>query len=101
MTGEAAISSSQIRYGPLTFWVAMLHIFVVEFATWFLIPYSIVLVLPAVLVYMAISAFVAWAWAPGVVSQICRGMFIGSSSGPLSLLTFISVWGIAKAIGPI
>lgn len=65
------------------------------------IPYSIVFVLPVVLVYIAISAFVAWAWPSGVVGQLGRGMFIGSLSGPLSLIIFGAAWAIAHAIGPI
>lgn len=101
MTGEPTINGRRSRYGPLTFLVAMLHVFVVELATWLFMPYSIVFVLPVVLVYMAISAFVAWAWAPGVVGQLGRAMFIGSLSGPLSLIIFGAVWAIAHAIGPI
>ncbi|BBY12842.1 hypothetical protein [Mycobacterium marseillense] len=101
MTDEPTISASQFRYGPVTFLVATLHIFVVELATWLFIPYSIVFVLPLVLVYLAISAFVAWVWPSGVVGQLGRGMFIGSLSGPLSLTVFGAAYAIAQAIGPI
>ncbi|ASX02956.1 hypothetical protein [Mycobacterium intracellulare] len=101
MTGEPTISASPFRYGPVTFLVATLHVFVVELATWLFIPYSIVFVLPVVLVYLAISAFVAWAWPSGVVGQLGRGMVIGSLSGPLSLIIFGVAWAIAQAIGPI
>ncbi|MDM4139600.1 MULTISPECIES: hypothetical protein [Mycobacterium] len=71
----------------------------VEVATWLLMPYSIVFVLPVVLIYMAVAAFVLR--ASGTLGQIGRGMLIGSLSGPLSLLIFGAVWAIAHAIGPI
>lgn len=82
MTGDPTIGTPRLGYGPVTFLVATLHVFVVELATWLFIPYSIVFVLPVVLVYIAISAFVAWAWPSGVVGQLGRGMVIGSLSGP-------------------
>lgn len=62
-------------------------------------PYSIVFVLPVVLVYMAIAALITQARGP--TGQIGRGMLIGSLSGPLSLLTFGAVWAIAHAMGPL
>ncbi|WP_324685430.1 hypothetical protein [Mycobacterium sp. 94-17] len=62
-------------------------------------PYSIVVVLPVVLVYMAISALVLR--APGRWGQVGRGMMIGSLSGPLSFLIFIPAFIVAQAIGPI
>ncbi|OBB78237.1 hypothetical protein A5760_22015 [Mycobacterium colombiense] len=71
----------------------------VEFTTWLFMPYSIVFVLPVVLIYMAIAALVMQ--ASGTTGQIGRGMLIGSLSGPLSLLIFGAVWAIAHAIGPI
>ncbi|MEE3751842.1 hypothetical protein [Mycobacterium intracellulare] len=101
MTTEPTINTSKFGYGPVTFVVAMLHVFVVELATWLLMPYSIVFVLPIVLVYMAISAFLAWACAPGVVGRLGRAMFIGSLSGPLSLILFGAAWAVAHAIGPL
>lgn len=101
MTGDPTIGTPRLGYGPVTFLVAMLHVFVVELATWLFIPYSVVFVLPVVLVYIAISAFVAWAWPSGVVGQLGRGMLIGSLSGPLSLIIFGAAWAIAQAIGPI
>jgi len=82
MTDKETMHTSMGLYGPLTFAVAMVHIFVVELATWLLMPYSIVFVLPVVLVYMAIAAFLAWAWPSGVVGRLGRAMFIGSLSGP-------------------
>jgi hypothetical protein len=99
MTEDSAVGTSDARYGPVTFLVATLHVFVVEFTTWLFMPYSVVLVLPAVLIYMAISAFVAR--APGRVGRVGCGMLIGSLSGPLSLIIFGAVWAIAHAIGPI
>lgn len=99
MTENSTTGTSDSRYGPVTFLVAVLHVFVVEFTTWLFMPYSVVLVLPAVLVYIAISALIAR--VPGRVGQVGCGMFIGSLSGPLSLIIFVPVWLIAQAIGPI
>jgi hypothetical protein len=99
MTGDSAVGTLDARYGPVTFLVAILHVFVIEFTTWLFMPYSVVLVLPAVLIYIAISAFIAR--APGRIGQVGRGMLIGSLSGPLSLIIFGAVWAIAHAIGPI
>jgi hypothetical protein len=79
--------------------VALLHILVVLLITWILIPYSILLVLPGVLIYIAISALIAR--CPGKIGQVGRGMLIGSLSGPLSLIIFIPVWIIAEAMGPV
>ena len=99
MTQRSAGRTRDTRYGPVTFGVAVLHVFIVEFTTWLFMPYSIVFVLPVVLVYMAIAALVMQ--ASGTVGQIGRGMLIGSLSGPLSLLIFGALWAIAHAIGPI
>ncbi|BCZ21635.1 hypothetical protein MYSE111917_06515 [Mycobacterium senriense] len=99
MADESVLPLSQSRYGPVTFGVAVLHVFIVEFTTWLFMPYSIVFVLPVVLVYMAIAALVMQ--ASGTVGQIGRGMLIGSLSGPLSLLIFGALWAIAHAVGPI
>lgn len=90
------------RYGPLTFSVAIAHIFVVDVATWlFVLPMwpFVLIVLPITLAYIAISALIAR--APGRWGQVGRGMMIGSLSGPLSLLIFIPAFVIAGAIGPI
>lgn len=99
MADQSVVRKSNSPYGPITFLTAVLHIFVVELATWLFMPYSIVFVLPVVLVYMAVSALVMR--APGRIGQIGRGMLLGSLSGPLSLLIFGAVWAVAKAIGPI
>lgn len=99
MADESLIPVSKSRYGPVTFVVAILHVFIVEFTTWLFMPYSIVFVLPVVLIYMAISALVMQ--AQGTMGQIGRGMLIGSLSGPLSLLVFGAAWAIAHSIGPI
>ncbi|MEE2851281.1 MAG: hypothetical protein VX424_01320 [Actinomycetota bacterium] len=99
MADESMVQVSKPRYGPVAFVVAILHVLIVEFTTWLFMPYSIVFVLPVVLIYMAISAVVMQ--APGTTGQIGRGMLIGSLSGPLSLLIFGAVWAIAHAIGPI
>lgn len=90
------------RYGPLTFAVAILHVFVVDFVTWlFVLPIwpLVLIVLPATLVYVGIGALVAR--ASGRLGQIGRGMMIGSLSGPLSILIFIPAFIVAHAIGPI
>lgn len=99
MTGEPTVNASKALYGPVTFLVAVMHLLIVEVATWLFMPYSIVFVLPVVLIYMAVAAFVLR--ASGTLGQIGRGMLIGSLSGPLSLLIFGAVWAIAHAIGPI
>lgn len=99
MADESLTPMPNSLYGPVTFVVAALHVFIVEFATWIFMPYSVVFVLPVVLIYMAISALVML--APGTVGQIGRGMLIGSLSGPLSMLIFGAVWAVAQAIGPI
>lgn len=99
MTDNSAIDRMDGRYGPISFVVALLHILVVVLITWILIPYSILLILPGALIYLAISALIAR--APGKIGQAGRGMLIGTLSGPLSLLIFIPVAMIAKAIGPI
>lgn len=99
MADESVVGAAKSPYGPITFLVAVLHILVVEFATWLFMPYSIVFVLPLVVIYMAIAALVMR--APRTMGQIGRGMLIGSVSGPLSLIIFGAAWAIAHAIGPI
>ncbi|MGD1283460.1 hypothetical protein ACKUUI_22130 [Mycobacterium seoulense] len=99
MADESLTGPSKSRYGPVTFLVALFHLLIVEVATWLFMPYSIVFVLPIVLIYMAIAALVMR--APGITGQIGRGMLIGSLSGPLSLIIFGAAWTIAHAIGPI
>lgn len=99
MTYGMAADRSNGRYGPLGFAVTLLHILVVDGTTWMFMPYSIVLVLPAVLGYMTISAVVAR--GQGRVGQVGRGMFLGSLSAPLSLVIFALAWAIAKTIGPL
>lgn len=102
MTVRSGVPLPNDRYGPLTFAVAIVHIFVVDLVTWLFVlpmwPYVIV-VLPLTLAYIAISALIAR--APGRWGQIGWGMLIGSLSGPLSLLIFIPGFIIAGAIGPI
>jgi hypothetical protein len=99
VTDNSAVATPKNRYGPITFAVAQVHILIVGALTWFLIPYSVVFVLPGALVYMAISALIAM--NQGKIGQVGRGMLIGTASGPLSLLIFAAVWIIAKALGPI
>ena len=102
MSDARLVSMSKDHYGPLTFSVAIVHIFVVDLATWLLCmpwwPFAI-FVLPITLAYVGISALIAR--APGRWGQIGRGMMLGSLSGPLSLLIFIPGFIIAGAIGPI
>ena len=99
MVDNSAVPRSTQRYGPVTFVVAQVHIFVVGLLMWLLIPYSVVLVLPEVLVYMAIAALMAM--NQGRLGQVGRGMLIGSASAPLTALLFGLGLIIAKAIGPI
>jgi hypothetical protein len=102
MTDDSTMRVSNYRYGPLTFAVAIVHVFVVDLTTWlFVLPMwpFVFIVLPITLAYVAISALIAR--APGRWGQVGRGMMIGSLSGPLSLLIFIPAFIIAQAIGPI
>lgn len=99
MTNNWAVAPSTNRYGPVTFVVAQVHIFIVGLLMWLLIPYSVVLVLPAVLVYMAVAALMAM--NQGRLGQVGRGMLIGSASAPLTAILFGLGLIIAKAIGPI
>lgn len=91
--------SARNRYGPTSFLVAVVHILLWEFGTWLFFPYSLVFVIPGVLVYMAIAALIAL--ATGIVGQVGRGMLMGSLAVPLSLVIFGGIWAIASAIGPL
>lgn len=102
MTDRPLVGIPSDRYGPLTFAVAIVHIFVVDLATWLIcMPWwpFVIFVLPITLAYVAISALVAR--APGRWGQLGRGMLLGSLSGPLSILVFVPAFIIAQAIGPI
>lgn len=102
MTDTPLIRPPNSPYGPLTFAVAMAHVFVIDLATWlFVLPMwpFVLVVLPITLVYIGIGAVIAR--APGRWGQLGRGMMIGSLSGPLSLLIFIPAFIIAGAIGPL
>jgi hypothetical protein len=102
MTDTPLIRTPNGPYGPLTFAVAIVHVFVVDLVTWlFVLPMwpFVLIVLPITLVYIGISAVIAR--APGRRGQLGRGMMIGSLSGPLSLLIFIPAFIVAGAIGPL
>lgn len=99
MNGDAQIGPSRYRYGPTSFFVAVVHVLLVEVGTWLFFPYSLVFVIPGVLVYLAIAALVAL--ASGIVGQIGRGMLLGSLAAPLSMIIFGAVWAIASAVGPL
>lgn len=92
----AAFGARRSRYGPLSFWVALFHLFAVELATWLLMPYSLFFVLPPVLMYLAVAALVAL--ASGRIGQIGRGMLLGAASAPLSMLVFCGVWVLGHAL---
>ncbi len=83
--------------------VALVHILVVDLATWlfvFPMPPLALFVLPVSLAYMAIGAIIAK--GPGKLGQAGRGMLIGSLSGPLSLIIFIpAFYHRPGEIGPI
>jgi hypothetical protein len=102
MTDRPYAGRPNDRYGPLSFAIAILHLFVVDLITW-LIAVSmwpfLIFVLPITLVYVAVSALVAR--APGRWGQVGRGMMIGSLSGPISILIFIPAFVVAHALGPI
>ncbi|BBZ42317.1 hypothetical protein [Mycobacterium conspicuum] len=83
MSYNSAVSRSNGRYGPVTFVVAQLHILITTLPMWLLFPYSMVFVLPIVLVYLALSALISI--SGGTMGQVGRGMLIGSLAGPLSL----------------
>ncbi|MGD1255994.1 hypothetical protein ACKUT9_17290 [Mycobacterium seoulense] len=102
MTDKRAVGTSNNRYGPLSFAVAIAHVFVVDLVTWlFVLPLwpLVFVVLPVTLAYVGVSALIAR--ASGRCGQIGRGMMVGSLSGPLSLLIFIPAFVIAHAIGPL
>lgn len=102
MTDQPLVGTRNKRYGPLTFAVALLHVFVVDFVTWlFVLPMwpFVFIVVPVTLVYLGISALIAR--GSGRWGQIGQGMMIGSLSGPLSLLIFIPAFVVAGAVGPI
>jgi hypothetical protein len=80
---NSAVARSNDRYGPVTFVVAQLHILITTLPMWLLFPYSMVFVLPIVLVYLALSALISI--SGGTMGQVGRGMLIGSLAGPLSL----------------
>ncbi|OBI35831.1 hypothetical protein A5709_17750 [Mycobacterium sp. E1386] len=101
MTEQRRVGAST-HYGPLTFAVAIAHIFVVDLVTWlFVLPMwpLVIIVLPVTLAYIGVSALIAR--ASGRCGQVGRGMLIGSLSGPLSLLIFGAAFVIAHAIGPL
>lgn len=102
MTNTPRATTPDNRYGPVSFAVAIAHVFVVDLITWlFVLPMwpFVFIVLPVTLLYVGVGALVAR--ASGRWGQIGRGMMIGSLSGPLSLLIFIPAFVIANAIGPI
>jgi hypothetical protein len=101
LVDEAPSAPMNGRYGPISFLVALAHIFVIDFVTWLFIPWLVLVLLaiPGLLVYLGISAVVAR--ASGKAGQVGLGMLWGSLSAPLSVLIFVPVWLIAQAIGPI
>lgn len=102
MTDTPLATTAENRYGPLSFGVAIAHVFVVDLITWlFVLPMwpFVFIVLPVTLLYVGVGALVAR--ASGRWGQIGRGMMVGSLSGPLSLLIFIPAFVIANVIGPI
>lgn len=95
MSESSAVPASKNRYGPVTFVVAQVHILMMTLPMWLLFPYSIMFILPIVLVYMALSALLLM--NRGRLGQVGLGMLIGSLSGPLSLLV---LWTAAMTMGP-
>ncbi|MGV0742285.1 hypothetical protein [Mycolicibacterium sp. XJ870] len=68
--------------------------------TWIFLPWIVVAIfflVPFFLVVLASSAVVAR--RPGKVGQAGNGIFIGTLSGPLSLLIFIPAFLVASATG--
>lgn len=102
MTDSRLATPPDNRYGPLSFAVAIAHVFVVDLVTWlFVLPMwpLVFIVLPVTLAYVGVGALIGR--GSGRCGQIGRGMMIGSLSGPVSLLIFIPAFVIANAIGPI
>lgn len=96
------LEAAKDRYGPLVFAVALIHVFVVDFATWLICmpmwPF-VIFALPICLAHAAAGTVVAL--ASGIVGQIGRGMLLGSLAAPLSMIIFGAVWAIASAVGPL
>ncbi|ETA97477.1 hypothetical protein O978_24100 [Mycobacterium avium subsp. paratuberculosis 10-5864] len=101
MTDKRFVGEPSDRYGPLTFAIAIVHVFVVDLITWIIVvpmwPF-VVFVLPITLAYIAVGAIIARAPADGAGRP---RMMIGSLSGPISILIFIPAFIVAHAIGPI
>ncbi|OLO99861.1 hypothetical protein BVU76_23555 [Mycolicibacterium porcinum] len=78
----------------------MASILVVDFVTWIFLPWIVVAIfflVPFFVIVLAASA--ALARRPGKVSQAARGVFIGTLSGPLSVLVFVPAFLLAGTIG--
>ncbi|MGV9800505.1 hypothetical protein ACWDTP_20905 [Mycobacterium sp. NPDC003449] len=97
MTNEAV---AQEKYGPAGFVAALVHIFILNFAT-----LVIAAVAFPVLFYFApillgdLLVSVVLMTRPAKLGQIGRGMLIGWLSAPVSLILFASVFIVGKAIG--
>ncbi|MCX2713768.1 hypothetical protein [Mycolicibacterium sp. J2] len=93
-------TSRTTRYGPLGFVAALVNILLVNLCLWLFVAGMLggyEFYVPVILVDLLV-AFVL-ALRRGVSAQIGRGMLIGWLSGPLSLVVFIGLFSIGKAIG--
>ncbi|WP_149480534.1 hypothetical protein [Mycolicibacterium sp. P1-18] len=87
------------HYGPLGFAAALTNILVIEFVTWTLLPwfYLAVFLIPALLVDLGVSAFLAS--RHGRLREIGRGMIIGCIAGPAALIFFIPLYLLVQGVG--
>jgi hypothetical protein len=94
MANEQVTDRSQNRYGPVSFVAAMVNILVVEFVTWYFLPWVlIVCVILAILLVVQLWLFAVVVYeSPGKPAQAARGMMIGWLSGPISLIIFVPVY---------
>lgn len=78
----------------------MAAIFVVELITWIFLPWIVVAIfflVPFFLIVLAVSATLVR--RPGKVGQAGRGVFVGTLSGPLSLVVFVPSFLLAGTMG--
>ncbi|TMS52954.1 hypothetical protein [Mycobacterium sp. DBP42] len=97
---DIAPDTSKDRYGPVGFLAAIVAILVVEYVTWLLLPWIVVAIfflVPLFLITLGVAAVLTR--RPGKLGQVSRGVFIGTLSGPLSLLIFVPVFLLAGTMG--
>ena len=103
LANEPVTDPAQNRYGPISFVAAMVNILVVEFMTWYFLPWVlIVCVILAILLLIELWVFAVVVYeSRGKGAQAARGMMIGWLAGPLTLIIFVPAYLVVQAIGPI